>query len=164
MKILVLAIGFALGGVSTAQAKEATDQTFVTKAAEGGLAEVDLGNVASAQGSRDAVKTFGKRMVTDHTKANDQLKSTASSAGLTVPSEPSAEQKAMAAKLKAMSGAAFDKAYADAMVKDHKEDVALFEKEAKYGKDSTLKAFANDTLPTLKDHLKMAEDMKAGTK
>lgn len=140
------------------------DQTFVTEASQGGSAEVALGKVASTQGSSDDVKAFGQRMVDDHTKANDALKSAASAGGFTVAEGPSAQQKADGAKLTSMQGKAFDKAYATAMVKDHKETVALFEKEAKSGSDATLKAFAQDTLPTLKEHEKMAEKVKTGTK
>jgi putative membrane protein len=144
---------------SFAIAQGATDQEFVTKAAEGGLAEVDLGRIAVEHGAAAEVRTFGQRMVDDHSKANKELKDVASKAGADVPAEPSASQKAMAAQLQKKSGADFDKAYAKAMVKDHKEDIALFEKEATSGKNTDLKALAKETLPTLKSHLKMAESL-----
>jgi len=162
---LALATAIAITCTAHVHAKDASmDQDFVTKASQGGTAEVELGKVAASQGSSDEVKTFGQRMADDHTKAGAELKTAASSGGFTVATSPSAQQKADAAKLKAMQGAAFDKAYAAAMVKDHKETVALFEKEAKSGSDANLKAFASETLPTLKEHTKMAEQLKASAK
>lgn len=162
MKILSLAIATTLMAAPFAQAG-ASDSDFVTKAGQAGLAEVALGNDASAMSKSDAVKHFGQRMATDHSGANEKLKAAAASGGFKVPAEPSAEQKATEMELKAMQGAAFDKAYAKQAVKDHQGAVALFEDEAKMGKDANLKAFASATLPTLKEHLKMAEDLAATT-
>lgn len=162
---LALATAIAMATAVQVNAKDASmDQTFVTKASQGGAAEVELGKVASSQGTSDNVKTFGQKMVDDHTKAGDALKEAASSGGFTVAAGPSAQQKSDAAKLTSMQGASFDKAYAAAMVKDHKETVALFEKEAASGSDAKLKAFAKDTLPTLREHTKMATDLKASVK
>lgn len=162
---IALATAFVLACTAHAHAKNPSmDQAFVTKASQGGAAEVELGNMAASQGTTDDVKSFGQRMVDDHTKANHALKGGASDGGFTVAVGPSAKQKADGAKLKSMQGKAFDKAYASAMVKDHKETVALFEKEAKSGSDAKLKTFAQETLPTLKEHEKLAETMKAGTK
>ncbi|WP_395683599.1 DUF4142 domain-containing protein [Dokdonella sp.] len=162
MKILSLAIAAVLIAAPFAQAS-ASDADFVTKAAQAGLAEVALGNDASAMGTSDSVKHFGQLMATDHSAANEKLKAAAASGGFKVAQEPSAEQKSTEMELKAMSGAAFDKAYAAQAVKDHQGAVELFEDEAKAGKDASLKAFANATLPTLKEHLKMAEDLAAST-
>ncbi len=134
------------------------DQMFVKKAAEGGLAEVDLGNVAKQNGSNDAVKQFGDRMVTDHSKANDELKSLAQQKNWTLPTEPKAADKSKKDRLSKMNGAAFDKAYMRDMVMDHEKDVKEFKKCAASCKDSDLKAWAAKTAPTLEDHLKMARD------
>jgi putative membrane protein len=162
---LALATALAITCTAHVGAKDTPmDQDFVTQASQGGAAEVELGKVAASQGSSDDVKAFGQRMADDHTKAGAQLTTAASSGGFTVATSPSAQQKADAAKLKSLQGAAFDKAYAAAMVKDHKETVALFEKEAKSGSDANLKAFAAETLPTLKEHTKMAEQLKASGK
>jgi putative membrane protein len=163
MKILSLAIAATLIAAPFARAG-ASDSDFVMKAGQAGLAEVALGNDAGTMGKSDAVKHFGQRMVTDHSSANAKLQTAAASGGFRLPAEPSAEQKAFEMELKAMQGAAFDKAYAAQAVKDHKGAVALFEEEAKSGKDADLKAFANATLPTLREHLKMAEDLAATTK
>jgi len=150
--LLVMALALATGC-----AKDPKDQDFVTKAGQGGLAEVQIGQLAATKGVAVDVKTFGQRMVSDHSKANDELKSVAATAGATVPSEPSSEQRDTMAKLDKESGADFDKAYAKAMVKDHKEDIDLFKKEASSGANADLKAFAQRTLPTLEEHLRMAE-------
>jgi putative membrane protein len=140
---------------------QASDQTFATKAASGGMAEVKLGQLAQKNGSAPAVKEFGKRMETDHSKANDELKDAASKDNATLPSAPGRAEQATYDRLAKLSGPDFDKAYADDMVKDHEEDIAAFKKEASGGQSPNIKGFASKTLPTLQDHLKMARDMKA---
>jgi len=133
------------------------DNSWLMKAAGGGMAEVELGKLAQSQGSSDEVKQFGKRMVDDHSKANDELMQIASRKGITLPTSLDAKHQATRDRLSKLNGAAFDKAYMEDMVKDHREDVSEFRKEASNGQDSDLKAFAAKTLPTLEDHLKMAE-------
>jgi len=142
----------------------AADKSFVEKAAVGGLAEVSMGKMAQEKGSSDQVKQFGARMVEDHSKANDELKQVASSKGITLPTDLDAKHKAKMDKMEKLSGAQFDRAYMDDMVADHKQDVADFKKEANSGKDSDVKAFAAKTLPTLEDHLKMAQSTDASVK
>jgi putative membrane protein len=134
----------------------AGDRTFIKKAAEGGLAEVELGRLAAEKGHSDEVKKFGQRMVDDHSKANDQLKQLASSKGVNVPSDLDAKDKATKDRLSKLSGAQFDRAYMNDMVRDHSKDVAEFRHESKMAKDSDVKNFASQTLPTLEDHLKEA--------
>ena len=138
--------------------KSSMDTKFVKDAAEGGLAEVELGNVAKSNGTNDAVKQFGDKMVTDHSKANDELKSLAQQKGWTLPTELKAADKAKKDRLSKMNGAQFDKAYMRDMVQDHHKDVKEFEKCASSCKDPDLKAWASKTVPTLQDHLKMAQD------
>ncbi|HEY2459622.1 MAG TPA: DUF4142 domain-containing protein [Candidatus Acidoferrum sp.] len=135
------------------------DTHFAKAAAQGGMAEVKLGQLAVDHGTNDAVKSFGQHMVDDHTKAGDQLKQVAQSENMNLPGDISAKDKASYDALSKLSGAAFDKAYARDMVKDHEEDIAEFQKEANGGKDQALKNFATETLPTLKDHLKQAREM-----
>ena len=103
-------------------------------------------------------------MVTDHSSANDQLKAAAQQDGIQLPQDISKEHKAIADRLSKLQGSAFDKEYARLMLKDHEDDVAMFKKEANSGKDANLKAFAQKTLPTLEDHLKMAQQMNASAK
>src|SRR2546429_4055644 len=136
----------------------AADASFMKKAAAGGIAEVEMGKLAQDKASSADVKAFGKRMVDDHSKANDELKSLASQKGVDVPSEPGAKEKADMARLSKLSGAEFDRAYMKEMVNDHKKDVAEFQKESQSAKDADLKSWAGKTLPTLKEHLKMAQD------
>jgi len=140
------------------------DKSFAQKAAIGGLAEVEMGKLAQQKASNDQVKQFGSHMVDDHSKANDELKQVASSKGLTLPSDLDATHKSKVAKLEKLSGAQFDRAYMTEMVADHKKDVAEFRKQSTSGKDSDLKAFAAKTLPTLEDHLKMAQSTDAAVK
>lgn len=141
----------------------AADKKFVMDAAKGGLMEVELGKVAAEKGNSPDVKQFGQRMVDDHSKANDQLKSIAEQKGVTLPTDLDAKDKAMKDKLSGLSGDQFDKMYMHHMVMDHKKDVAEFKKESNSGKDNDVKNFASQTLPTLEDHLKQAQDVNGKT-
>lgn len=136
-----------------------SDQAFATKAAEGGMAEVKLGQLAQEKGTSQAVKDFGKRMEQDHSKANDELKSAASQANINLPSQPSAQEQQTYDKLSKLSGEEFDRAYARDMVRDHMHDVRAFRQEAKSGSNQEIKNFAQQTLPTLEEHLKLARQM-----
>jgi putative membrane protein len=141
------------GSVST------SDRRFVRGAAQGGMAEVELGKLAAEKGSTDEVKKFGQRMVDDHSKAGDQLKQIASEKGITVPQQLSAKDRALKDRLSKLSGEDFDKAYMSDMVKDHTQDVADFQRESNAGTDSDIKDFAAKTLPTLQDHLRQAKEI-----
>ncbi len=136
------------------------DAVFAKKAAAGGMAEVKLGQLAQEKGSSDAVKTFGKRMETDHSKAGDELKKVASKNNINLPSGMNRKDQATCERLSKLSGAEFDRAYAQDMVTDHQEDIAEFKKEASAGQNDDLKNFASSTLPTLEDHLKQAREME----
>ncbi|MGO4883990.1 MAG: DUF4142 domain-containing protein [Bryobacteraceae bacterium] len=103
------------------------------------------------------MKEFGTRMVTDHTQINDEFKSLAASNAITLPEHLDAKDEATMKHLGSLHGAAFDRAYMEDMVNDHRQDIAEFEREANHGTDSDIKAFASKTLPTLQEHLKMAE-------
>lgn len=151
------------GDQKPVKAAAQADSQFVMSAAEGGILEVELGRIAQQKASNADVKEFGAKMVTDHSKANDELKSIASGKGITLPTEEKVKQKhqGMIAKLEKLEGAAFDKAYMADMVKDHDKDVAAFEREAKGGRDTEWKAFAEKTLPTLKEHQKLAKEVNA---
>jgi len=153
--ILALAVGaISLAGVAKAQSTptgqnsslSAEDKTFMKKAAKGGTMEVAMGNLAEQNGQSEDVKSFGKRMVTDHSKANDELKSIASKKGVQLPSkEPNTKWSS-------------DKAYMDAMVKDHEKDLAEFQEEAKTGSDPDVKKFAEDTAKVVQEHLELAKE------
>ncbi len=133
------------------------DATFIKKAASGGMAEVEFGRLATDKASKPEVKQFGQRMIDDHSKANDQLKQVAAEKHVTLPQSISAKDKATKAKLEALSGEEFDRAYMEGMVKDHKQDVAEFQRASKSALDPQIKDWASQTLPTLQDHLKQAQ-------
>lgn len=130
------------------------DSAFYKNAAEGGLSEVELGNLATKKSNNESVKDFGAMMVKDHTAANNKLKDVAASKNISLPTSASMGQMATKAKLEILSGDTFDKSYIKGMIKDHEEDIAMFKKEAASGQDPDAKAFAVATLPTLRAHLK----------
>jgi len=148
----------------TVSSLDPADKDFVMKAAQGGMAEVMLGQMASSKATNADVKNFGNRMVSDHGKANDELKQLAQTKGMALPADADKESKEMSDKLSKLSGKDFDKEYISGMVEDHEKDVKEFEKASKDAKDPDLKAWAAKTLPTLQDHLKMAKDTKAKVK
>ncbi|HUR35680.1 MAG TPA: DUF4142 domain-containing protein [Vicinamibacterales bacterium] len=140
----------------------AADHAFVMDAAMGSAAEVELGNLAADKAQGEAVKDFAKRMVADHGRASDELKTLAQTRNLSLPADVGARHKATKDRLSRLSGAAFDRAYMQQMVADHRKDVLAFQKESKTGKDGDVKAWAAKTLPTLQEHLKMAEQASRG--
>jgi putative membrane protein len=144
-----------------AGALAATDKRFILEAAAGGMAEVELGRLAVDKASNADVKQFGQRMVDDHGKANDELKTLASQKNVTLPAGLDAKHKATRDRLAKLSGDAFDKAYMRDMVADHNKDVAEFQRVSKTAKDGDVKAFAAKTLPTLQEHQKMAKEIHA---
>jgi len=146
----------------TSPSLASADASFMKQAADGGMAEVALGNLAVSKASSDDVKKFGQRMVDDHSKANDQLKQLAEQKHVTLPDKPSKSHQATEAKLSALSGDSFDRAYMAEMLKDHKKDVADFKKASRSAADPDLKNFATSTLPTLQDHLKQAQTITSG--
>jgi putative membrane protein len=133
------------------------DKHFVHEALLGGMAEVELGQLASEKGNRDDVKQFGQKMVEDHTKLGDQMKGVAGEIGVTVPTMLSASDLALEAKLKLLSGDEFDKAYIRAMVKDHRADLADFKKEVATGASPVVKHAAAEGEKVIAMHLEHIE-------
>lgn len=142
----------------------ANDKDFMVNAASGGMLEVELGKLAQTNASAATVKQFGQMMVTDHTKANTELKTLASAKNIVLPDVPGEDAQKHIDELKTKKGADFDKAYVDMMVDDHKEDIDQFEKAAENAKDTAIKTFAAKTLPTLKTHLQKIQSIKDGMK
>lgn len=140
------------------------DKMFADAAAKGGMMEVMVGKLAAMNAESAIVKSLGEMMVKDHSKANDELKKWAMTVGYTLPTAMDADQQKMYDDLKAKKGKDFDKAYTDLMVSDHKEDIAVFKKEASAGSEASLKSFASNTLPTLEHHLMEAEKAKSAVK
>lgn len=159
--VTALALGLSTTGAFAADAAvERADKSFITNAYEDGLAEVKLGEMARGKSANADVKAFGGYMATDHGKANAELKTLADSKKVAVATDVTMVAKGKAKLLDAKSGADFDKAYAEAMVTDHQKAVKAFEKASNEAKDADVKAFAAKTLPTLKSHLSMAEDLQ----
>ncbi|CAN5832010.1 hypothetical protein BH24ACI1_BH24ACI1_19870 [soil metagenome] len=137
---------------------------FMMEAARGGMAEVELSKLATTKAQNPEVKKFAQQMIQDHTNANTELKQLAGKKNVTLPTELDAEHKALKDSLSSLSGAAFDKAYINAMVSDHEKTVNLFKTQADSGTDADAKAFATKTLPKLQGHLDMIKSMESKMK
>jgi putative membrane protein len=153
----------SLNSVARADVSSA-DKSFVQKAAVAGMFEVQSGQVASTKATAQNVKDFGAEMVTDHGKANDELKSIASSKNIDVPTALDAKHQKMLDALNAASGTDFDTLYLKDMKKGHAAADALFTKEGNSGTDPDLKAFASKTDVTIKHHIDMLNDIDSKMK
>ncbi len=167
MKVRTVRIAFVcvlIGGAGTLFARpahaQAEDETFAKEAASGGMAEVKLGQLAQQNGTSDVVKEFGKRMETDHSRADKELRQSATQANVSIPNAMSKKDQATYDRLSKLQGEDFDKAYAHDMVMDHENDISAFKKEASQGQNPQMKEFAAKTLPTLEAHLKLAKQME----
>ena len=136
-----------------------SDAAFMTTAVRGGLAEVQLGQLAQRNGSSAVVKRFGQRMVEDHGRSNQEMMALAQRKEITPPSGVGAEHQRTYDDLAKLRGRAFDRAYAQAMVKDHQEDLRAYQDEAANGTDPDVKAFAARHVPLLQEHLRMAQSL-----
>ncbi|TZF83761.1 DUF4142 domain-containing protein [Pedobacter sp. BS3] len=140
---------------------DADSNDFIKKAADGGMLEVELGKLAQQKAASVRVKNFGTMMVTDHTKANNELKQIAQQHQVVVPSGLSPESKSHVDELGKLSGSQFDKNYINMMVTDHVKDIGLFENTGAKSRMNDLNQFAKKTLPTLKMHLDSAKAIQA---
>jgi len=142
------------------------DKQFMEEAADGGLAEVELGKLALRKANSHHVKDFGQRMITDHSAANQQIKKLAARKGVSIPHDLGKDNKMIRDRLEKLSGSQFDNAYMAEMLKDHKKDVESFRQQSRGANDNEVKNFAARTFPTLQSHLKEAEmiatDLTAG--
>jgi putative membrane protein len=138
------------------------DSMFVMEAAIGGLMEVQAGQIAQQNATSQRVKDFGGMMVTDHSKANDELRSYAAGHGITLPDSLPADKQKHINAMKTMKGTSFDKHYVGMMVDDHQKDVAKFKKESTGANDAQLKQWAGNTLPVLQKHLDSIQAIKKG--
>jgi putative membrane protein len=166
MKVSFFVLMLGLPALAFAASKP--DASFYKNAAEGGIAEVETGQLAQEKGNSQPVKDFGAMMVKDHSAANEKLKTLASSKDITLPTSPSVGQMATKTKLNVLSGDTFDKSYVKGQISAHRQTIALFRKEMSSGQDADAKAFATATLPTVRSHLKaitaIAADMGIKTK
>ena len=160
--LLMLASGLGAQQTPTNSKLQRTDRNFITKAAAGGRAEVELGRLAQGKASSDAVKQFGQRMVEDHGAANQELMQLAENKGMQLDDKTPKPDRLLT-RLSKLQGPEFDREYVKAMVKDHKQDVAEFRRMHSGAVDPNLKAWVDKTLPTLEDHLKTIEGIQAQT-
>lgn len=143
----------------SAQKASKADQKFLKEAVQGDLSEVNMGKLAQQNGASDDIKQYGQMLEQDHGQHLQKAQQLAQQMGVTPPTEPMAKSKKVYDRLSKEQGARFDKAFARAMVKDHKEDIAKYEKEAK--SKGPLGTFAQETVPTLQKHLKSAQEIES---
>jgi putative membrane protein len=148
-----------MNGMQANGQASAVDSLFVKKALQGGIAEVQLGQLTLQKSNNDQVKQFAQKMIDDHTKLGDQMKPVAQQVGVAVPTEPSKKDKQTMAKLQAVSGSAYDQAYIKDMVKDHKQDLSDFQMEASNGQDPAVKDAATQGSQVISQHLQMAQQL-----
>lgn len=152
------AIVVAQARQETKQDKPFSDKEFVQKAASGGMTEVMLGKIAESKGS-EAVKKFGERMVTDHTKLNASLMKAAQAAGIPVPEKLNEHDQAEVEMFKNYKGTDFDQAYIKHMLADHEQDIALFKRASKEAKNPAIREAATEALPVIETHLELAKKL-----
>jgi putative membrane protein len=159
---MLAALGATARADDTAGKQGATqERLFLQSASNGGLAEVELGKLAEQRASNAEVKSFGARMVKDHSKANEDLAALAARKGVSFPTQMDRKDEERRDRLAALSGAAFDKAYMQDMTEDHEHDVAAFREAAKNSSDPDVRDFAAQTLPTLTEHLDQSKRIQA---
>ena len=152
------------GSMMRSTTLSAMDKQFMLKAAQGGMAEVQFGQIAIRKASSAIVRQYAQRMINEHTPVNQQLMALAARKGVTLPETIGAKNQAVKRQLYNLSGPAFDQAYIRAAgVQAHTEQANLFQSEIQNGSDRAVKAFASKVIPTVEGHLQMARAMTAGT-
>jgi putative membrane protein len=143
----------------------AADRTFITTAADANLAEIETAKMIEEKSKDPGVRDFAKRMVTDHTQASQNLATVAEMTGVSLPAGPSAVDRSQEDELKKLSGTKLNNAYLQDELAGHRQVISAFESEIEHGQDETAKNYAVQTLPTLQDHIRIAEDLagKMGT-
>ena len=153
-------LGHQGGSPSLSTAEAVTkDEAFVRVAARGSLREIKLGKLAMDHGSSEAVKAFGTRMVAEHSMAGDKLKEAAKEERIALPTDLSAKDQTTFDRLSKLSGADFDQAYAQDMVKVHQQDLRDFQREANHGNDDVIRGFALETVSIIQQHLDQSKEM-----
>jgi putative membrane protein len=146
----------AIGG----EQRPAFDSEFMTKAASGGLLEVQLGQQVAQKATTPDAKQFAQQMVTDHTKANDELKALAAQKNITLPTTLGKDQQKVYDEVLAEKGADLDKKYVSAMLTDHQEDIKQYQEAVTKSSDVDIKTYAQKQLPVLQMHLGMLQKMQ----
>lgn len=156
------ASGQRTGMADTPSTVGKSDHMFMTKTAQSGMMEVQAAEMAMQKAQSEEVKQYARKLKDDHTAANEKLMAIAKERGVQLPADMGPHQ-AMMSRMNNFSGADFDRAFMRAQVEHHKKDIKEFQKEANRGMDSDLKAFASSTLPTLEEHLRMAQNLANST-
>lgn len=161
---LVVSTGFATALICAGPtwAKPTPGQPFITKAIQGNLAEVQMGQLAQAKSQTEGVRSFGQQLAKDHGDANEKAMAVAQTLGVKAPTESNPKQRAEYAKMSRFSGATFDRKFASHMVMDHKKDIRAYKADAK--KSDPTAAYASETLPVLQKHLQVAKSLKRDEK
>jgi len=160
--LLITVLGQVTATAQGGAALASGDRNFMTNAAMTDMFEIQSSRLALDKAASAAVKTFAQRMIDDHTRTSDQLKQIAANKNVTLPTALDSKHQAQLAKLSAASGAEFDRMYMAAQHAGHQKAVAMFEKEARSGRDADVKSFAQATLPALQEHLTMAREEHKG--
>jgi putative membrane protein len=163
--ILLLALAGAADAALAAAAEDSVPnfQTFVSQAAQTGLAEIETGKIALRKSSDPAIREFAQRMVNDHARANDELASLAKARGMEPPTKLDVQHQAAVNAMKAAPAEKFDHAYSQHMNMDHSKAIALFEGASKSA-DLEMADFAKKALPTLREHKELAEKLPGNPK
>ena len=154
----------ALAALAASAALSSGDRNFVQTATSSGLAEVTTAQLAQQHSASAQVRKFADRMIADHTQANSELQQIVEQEDITLPTQPVGKDAAAEARLRSLNGAAFDRAYLQAAVSDHQQAIALFSREASSGQDPALKTLAQQTLPTLQQHLQLAQSLNSSNR
>ena len=160
MALMAAGLLIAVPRANAATTVSTADKDFILAAAQGGMTEVKLGELAAQKAMRDDVKAFGQMMVKDHSAINDDLKALAAQKGVTLPDSLDAKHQAMVDKMAALTGSEFDNAYIAGMIKDHKADAKEFKAESAETKDADVKSFVDKSIPVVDGHLKRITAMK----
>ena len=158
--MVLVAVGLMVPCAKAATLVTTADQDFILAAAQGGMTEVKLGELAGQKGTRADVKEFGQMMVKDHTAINNDMKALAAQKGVMLPDSLDAEHQAMVDKMSALTGAAFDDAYINGMIKAHTKDAKAFKAEAAATKDVDIKSFLDKSIPVVEAHLQHVTALK----
>jgi len=158
--LVAVSLSLVLPSSSSAAGLTEPDQAFILAAAQGGMTEVKLGELAIRNAVREDVKDFGRRMVKDHTALGDDLNALASLKGVTLADSLDSKHQAEVDKMAALTGIKFDDAYIAGMIKDHKTDAKDFETESAETKDPEIKGFLNKAIPIINVHLSQITVMK----
>jgi putative membrane protein len=160
MALMAIGILLTIPCANAATPVAMADQDFILAAAQGGMTEVKLGELAATNGMRDDIKKFGQMMVKDHTAINDDLKALAAQKGVTLPDSLDAKHQAMVDKMTALTGSEFDNAYINAMIKAHQKDAKAFKAESAATQDTDIKSFLDKSIPVVEAHLQHITAMK----